>query len=61
MSMREGKDGHAFLFRRAEQEEKLFKVEKLEQYLFNETHTYTEKLFQKNFVKPIEDYEKKHS
>ena len=48
-----------YILERAEQEEKLFKIEKLEQYLFNETHTYTQKLFAKNFVKPIEEYEEK--
>ena len=34
----------------AEEEEKLFEVDKLEGYLFKETHTYTQSLFEKNFV-----------
>ena len=43
-----------YILRRAGQEEKLFQVEKLEQYLLKETHTYTKELFNEKFVKPIE-------
>ena len=41
----------------AEQEEKLFDVDKFEKYLFNETHTYTPSLFEENFVHPMEKEE----
>lgn len=45
----------------ARQEEKLFGIDKLEKYLFNNTHTYTKELFEKNFVLPIEKEEKQTS
>ena len=45
--------------KRAEMEEKLFGIEKLEQYIFHETHTYTKKLFETNFLKPMEEQEEK--
>lgn len=34
----------------AQQEEKLFGIDKFEGYLFNETHTYTQVLFENNFI-----------
>lgn len=40
-------------------EEKLFGIEKLEQYIFKETHTYTKALFETNFIKSMEEREKK--
>lgn len=42
------------MFERAEEEEKLFDIDKFEQYLFRETHTYTPSLFKKEFVLPKE-------
>ena len=41
----------------AEQEERLFDIDKFEKYLFNETHTYTQSLFEDNFVRPKEKEE----
>ena len=35
----------------AQQEERLFDIDSFENYLFNETHTYTESLFDTKFVK----------
>lgn len=43
-----------YFFKLAKQEKKLFEVDKFEKYLFNETHTYTPDLFEKNFVHPME-------
>lgn len=49
---------YSYIFNLAEQEEKLFEIEKFEKYLFNETHTYTPDLFEKNFVIPMETEER---
>lgn len=45
---------YRYTFERAEEEEKLFDIDKFEQYLFRETHTYTPSLFKKEFVLPKE-------
>lgn len=42
----------------AKQEEKLFEIDKFEKYLFNETHTYTQNLFEEKFVLPKEREER---
>lgn len=47
----------SYMFRLASEEEKLFGIEKLEQYLFQKTHTYTKKMFEENFVKTMEEQE----
>jgi hypothetical protein len=47
-----------YIFKRANTEEKLFEIEKLNQYLFKETHTYTKELFEEKFVKIMEKQEK---
>lgn len=44
----------AYFLELAEQEERLFDVDKFEGYLFNETHTYSKELFEKNFVACME-------
>ena len=41
----------------AEEEEKLFGIDKFEKYLFDETHTYTKNLFQVKFVDLMEKEE----
>ena len=41
----------------ARQEERLFDIDKLEDYLFRETHTYTQKLFEENFIEKKEKEE----
>lgn len=46
-----------YFFRLAQEEERLFGIEKLEQYLFKETHTYSKEKFEKVFVKPMEEQE----
>lgn len=43
----------------AEQEERLFDVDKFEQYLFRRTHTYTKAQFEEKFVRPMEKEEEK--
>ena len=45
---------YRYTFERAEEEEKLFDIDKFEQYLFKATHTYTPSLFEKNFILPKE-------
>lgn len=45
---------YRYTFERAEEEEKLFDIDKFEQYLFKATHTYTPSLFKKNFILPKE-------
>lgn len=45
--------------KRAEMEEKLFGIETLEQYLFHKTHTYTKRLFETSFIKPMKEREEK--
>lgn len=46
-----------YILNLAGEEEKLFQVERMEQYLFNDTHTYTKELFAKKFIEPIDVYE----
>ena len=41
----------------AQQEERLFGIDKFEKYLFKETHTYTKAEFDDNFVRPKEKEE----
>ncbi len=48
---------YAYIHRLAQKEEKLFDVEKLEQYLFKETHTYSKELFQSEFIVHMERQE----
>lgn len=48
---------YRYTFERAEEEEKLFDIDKFEQYLFKATHTYTPSLFEKNFILPKEHEE----
>lgn len=42
---------YGYLMKLARQEERLFDIDKFEGYLFNETHTYTQSLFEDNFIK----------
>lgn len=54
----DGRDvNYGFVMRRAGIEEKLFGIEKLEQYIFHKTHTFTKQLFELNFIKPMEERE----
>ncbi len=46
-----------YVLERAKQERTLFGVDKLEQILFKEVHTYSKEMFEEKFVKPIEQYE----
>lgn len=48
---------YAFIRERAQQEKKLFGVDKLERYLFFDTHTYTTEVFEQKFVIPREQEE----
>ncbi|MBM6668062.1 hypothetical protein QUW49_04685 [Lacrimispora saccharolytica] len=52
---------YEYITQLAKQEEKLFGIEKFEKYLFNETHTYTPDLFEKNFIRPKEEEERRNS
>lgn len=51
------KQNYDYFMNLAQQEERLFDIDKFEKYLFNETHTYTQSLFEKEFVqlKEIEE------
>ena len=49
---------YGYFMELAEEEEKLFDIDKLEGYLFSRTHTYTQSLFEKYFVRPKEEEEK---
>ena len=42
---------YSYFMKLAQQEKRLFDIDKFENYLFKETHTYTPNLFEKNFVK----------
>lgn len=54
----EGRDEtYGYFLNRAKTEKKLFGIEKLEQYLFFETHTYSKADFEYNFVKAMEEAE----
>lgn len=44
-------ENYKYFMKLAQQEERLFGIEKFEGYLFNETHTYTQSLFENNFIK----------
>lgn len=48
---------YSYFFRLAEQEERLFDIDKFEKYLFAETHTYTQSLFEEKFIMPMENEE----
>ena len=48
---------YGYVMHLAQQEEKLFDIDKFEKYLFNETHTYTQSLFEEYFVLPKEKEE----
>ena len=39
-----------YVGRLSKKEERLFEIEKFEQYLFCETHTYTKELFKEKFI-----------
>ena len=41
----------------AKSEKRLFDIDKFEKYLFNNTHTYTQSMFQEKFVHPMEEEE----
>lgn len=53
-------ENYHYFMRLARQEERLFGIEKFEGYLFNETHTYTQSLFENNFIKPKEKEERRN-
>ena len=46
-----------YIMKLANQEEKLFEIDRFEKYLFDETHTYTAVSFEKNFVRIKEEEE----
>lgn len=48
---------YSYIYRMAQQEEKLFGVEKFEGYLLKEVHTYTKELFKKEFIERMENQE----
>lgn len=48
------KNIYSHIFSKANEEEKLFDIEKFEGYLFKETHTYTKEDFNSVFLKKIE-------
>lgn len=48
---------YSYFMELARQEKKLFEVEKLEKYLFQETHTYSKEEFQEYFILPMEKEE----
>lgn len=50
---------YTYVHERAKAEERLFGIEKLEGYLLEEAHTYTERLFQEKFVTSMEEQENK--
>lgn len=51
---------YGYFMNLAQQEERLFELDKFESYLFNEVHTYTQSLFENSFVKPKEQEEKEY-
>ncbi|WP_270556604.1 hypothetical protein [Dorea amylophila] len=51
------KQNYNYIMNLAGQEERLFGIEKFESYLFKETHTYTQDLFENNFIKIKEQEE----
>lgn len=48
---------YSYVYRMAQQEERLFGVEKFEGYLLKEAHTYTKELFRKEFIECMENQE----
>lgn len=46
-----------YIFNRAQAEQKLFDVDKLEGHLLKETHTFTKEMFEEKFVKKMEQTE----
>lgn len=50
-------ENYSYFMGLAKQEKRLFEVDKFEKYLFNETHTYTQCLFNEKFVLPKEQEE----
>ena len=46
-----------YFMKLAQQEERLFEIDKFEKYLFNKTHTYTKRQFEEFFVQPKEQEE----
>lgn len=50
---------YSYIMGLAEQEERLFDIDKLEKYLFRQTHTYTKAQFEESFVRPMEQEEER--
>lgn len=48
---------YSYFMNLAQEEERLFEVDKFEKYLFHETHTYTVEQFGDKFVEPMEKIE----
>lgn len=48
---------YSYIMGLAEQEERLFDIDKFEKYLFRKTHTYTKAQFEERFVRPMETEE----
>ena len=48
---------YSYIMGLASQEERLFGIDKLEGYLFNQVHTYTKNLFEREFIIPMEKEE----
>lgn len=46
-----------YIMERAQVEEKLFDIDKLQDFLFKETHTYSKEQFEQKFVLPMEKQE----
>lgn len=53
-----GDQNYGYFFGIGKAEEELFDVDKLEKYLFNETHTYTRSFFEEKFVRSMEKEER---
>ena len=45
---------YSYFMKLAQEEERLFEIDKFEKYLFSEVHTYTKSGFEENFIKPKE-------
>lgn len=52
---------YGYFMELAQQEEKLFNIDKFEKYLFHKTHTYTKHLFEKYFIQTKEQEEREVS
>lgn len=48
---------YSYIMGLASQEERLFGIDNLEGYLFNQVHTYTKSLFEREFIIPMEQEE----